>query len=467
MENKPFVHMLKTPLAKYAFDVNTNQLIQVNEELYDYLKKSSDASISSAAKKQLDFLTSHGYLSSKHPKKMKHYQSDLLEYQLNENVAQVTLQVTQQCNFRCSYCPYTTAEFDVQRKHNSNTMSYETAKAAVDFFAEHSANQNDVFVGFYGGEPLLEYDLIKAMVEYSEKIFKGKNLTFTVTTNGSLFTPENVKFFNEHNFNVMISLDGPPEVHDRSRKFAATGMGTFSVIAKNIQMIKEDFPEFFNKISFNIVIDPRYSCNDLHEMFNNSELFSDSNIRSTLIEDFFSHEKVISDEVYDIEQNIHEFKAYLSELGKYPKEKVSKIAYNNLHQNIARLNMSMQPQKTLLDTMSHSGPCIPGQRRLFIDVNGNFFPCERVSETSDAMKIGDLKNGFDFENARKILNVADLTEKQCCNCFAIRHCTTCAKYCDNNGELSAELKLSNCKNVRFNAEETFKNYLILKELKSV
>lgn len=258
MENKPFVHMLKTPLAKYAFDVNTNQLIQVNEELYDYLKKSSDASISSAAKKQLDFLTSHGYLSSKHPKKMKHYQSDLLEYQLNENVAQVTLQVTQQCNFRCSYCPYTTAEFDVQRKHNSNTMSYETAKAAVDFFAEHSANQNDVCVGFYGGEPLLEYDLIKAMVEYSEKIFKGKNLTFTVTTNGSLFTPENVKFFNEHNFNVMISLDGPPEVHDRSRKFAATGMGTFSVIAKNIQMIKEDFPEFFNKISFNIVIDPRY-----------------------------------------------------------------------------------------------------------------------------------------------------------------------------------------------------------------
>ena len=67
-----------------------------------------------------------------------------------------------------------------------------------------------------------------------------------------LFTPENVKFFNEHNFNVMISLDGPPEVHDRSRKFAATGMGTFSVIAKNIQMIKEDFPEFL--IKFHLIL---------------------------------------------------------------------------------------------------------------------------------------------------------------------------------------------------------------------
>ena len=80
---------------------------------------------------------------------------------------------------------------------------------------------------------------------------------------------------------------------------------------------------------------------------------------------------------FTILSKIHEFKAYLSELGKYPKEKVSKIAYNNLHQNIARLNMSMQPQKTLLDTMSHSGPCIPGQRRLFIDVNGNFFPLRK------------------------------------------------------------------------------------------
>ena len=82
------------------------------------------------------------------------------------------------------------------------------------------------------------------------------------------------------------------------------------------------------------------------------------------------------------------------------------------------------------------------------------------------MKIGDLKNGFDFENARKILNVADLTEKQCCNCFAIRHCT-CAKYCDNNGELSAELKLSNCKTFVSMQRRHLKNYLILKELKSV
>lgn len=228
-----------------------------------------------------------------------------------------------------------------------------------------------------------------------------------------------------------------------------------------------EYPAFFEKISFNVVIDPRYSCNELHEMFNKSDLFSDSNIRSTLIDDFFSYEKVITDEVYDIEYNIHEFKAYLSKLGKYPKENVSKMAYNNLLESISRFDMSMQPQKTLLDTMSHSGPCIPGQRRLFIDVDGNFFPCERVSETSDAMKIGDLENGFDFENARKILNVASLTEKQCINCFAIRHCSTCAKYCDNNGELSAELKLSNCRSVRFNAEETFRNYLIFKELKSV
>ena len=115
--------------------------------------------------------------------------------------------------------------------------------------------------------------------------------------------------------------------------------------------------------------------------------------------------------------------------------------------------------------MSHYGPCIPGQRRLFIDVNGGFYPCERVSETSDAMNIGNVRDGFDFEKARSLLNISQLTEKQCKNCFALRHCNLCAKYCDNNGELSSELKLSNCKNVRFAAEDTFKNYLMFKELK--
>ena len=214
-----------------------------------------------------------------------------------------------------------------------------------------------------------------------------------------------------------------------------------------------------------VVVDPRYSCNKLHEMFSENEMFSGLNIQSTLIDDFFSIEKVVPDEVYVIEQAINEFKTYEMELGKYPKEKISNVAYYDFYTNNEKTRKAMRPEKILFEEMSHYGPCIPGQRRLFIDVNGGFYPCERVSETSDAMNIGNVRDGFDFEKARSLLNISQLTEKQCKNCFALRHCNLCAKYCDNNGELSSELKLSNCKNVRFAAEDTFKNYLMFKELK--
>ena len=469
--NKPFIHMLTTPLNKYVFDVNTNQLIQVGDKLYDYLlniEKKSDSEYDepdSDIKRQMETLSSLGYLSCKHPKRMKHNQSDLIEYHLNDNIAQMILQVTQQCNFRCAYCPYTLAEFDSQRGHTSKTMTLSTAKAAVDFFAEHSSNQEDVCIGFYGGEPLLEFDLIKQIVSYSENHFVGKNLTYTITTNGSLFTKDNIQFLNDHAFGILISLDGPPEIHNRSRKFAATGKGTFSVIEKNLNMIKEQCPDLLDKIMFNVVVDPRYSSNKLHEMFSENKMFSGLNIQSTLIDDFFSIEKVVPDEVYVIEQGINEFKTYEMELGKYPKEKISNVAYYDFFANNEKIRKAMRAEKILFDEMSHYGPCIPGQRRLFVDVNGGFYPCERVSETSEAMNIGNVHDGFDYEKVRSLLNISQLTEKQCKNCFALRHCNLCAKYCDNNGELSSELKLSNCKNVRYAAEETFKNYLMFKELK--
>ena len=74
-----------------------------------------------------------------------------------------------------------------------------------------------------------------------------------------------------------------------------------------------------------------------------------------------------------------------------------------------------------------SGPCIPGQLRLFVNVHEQLFPCERVSERSPAMCIGTLDDGFNLENAQKILNVGKLTEESCKNCWCFRYCTLCAK----------------------------------------
>ena len=114
--------------------------------------------------------------------------------------------------------------------------------------------------------------------------------------------------------------------------------------------------------------------------------------------------------------------------------------------------------------MAPSGPCIPGQRRAFITTQGDIFPCERVNENSDIFKIGNIETGFDVEKAKVLLNIGKLTEDDCKNCWVLRHCSLCAGYCDNQGELSGELKRSYCRRVQMNVEHNMKLYVLLHEM---
>ncbi len=464
---KPFIHMIKTPLRNYIYDVNTNMFIDVDENTYQYLVKveqRDEEAVSIADKRikqNLDFLQAQGYLSSKHPKQIRQSQSDFMEYHLNENIAQMALQVTQQCNFRCAYCAYCANDFEFQRNHSSKRMSIETARMAVDFFAARCGNQEFPVIAFYGGEPLLEFPLIQQVVQYAREKLYGKNLEFTITTNASLLSPNIAKFLMENNFMTTISLDGTSETHDRSRRFASNGKGSFSVIRHNLEVIKKQYPEF--ECSFNIVIDPRYPCDSLHKMFSQDELFRDTQLMSTLIDDEFSIEKTVPSEAFLQQDWQYIFKSYLAVRGVYPREFASNIAYTSLNSSFNRIKTNMKPKKTLSDVAAPGGPCITGERRLLVSADGKLYPCERVSEASQAMNIGNLWDGFDFEKVDKILNVAQTTAEECKNCWAFRHCTLCGKNSDNCGELSAKLRCSQCDNVRAQVEDGFRDYLWMKE----
>lgn len=464
---KPFIHAMKTPLRNYIYDVNTDMFIDVDEDTYQYLKKveqrdNGEALIADQHIKQnLEILHAQGFLSAKHPKQIRQSQSDFMEYHLNENIAQMALQVTQQCNFRCAYCAYCASDFEFQRDHSSKRMSIETALTAVDFFAARCGNQEAPVIAFYGGEPLLEFPLIQQVVQYAVEKLYGKNLRFTITTNASLLRPDIARFLLENNFMTLISLDGTSETHDRSRRFASNGRGSFSVIRHNLEIIKEQYPEF--EFSFNIVVDPRYPCDSLHEMFSRDELFREAQLTSTLIDDQFSIEKTIPDEAFIQQDSQYTFKSYLAVRGVYPRENVSNIAYASLNTNFSRIKTNMKPKISLADITAPGGPCITGGRRLFVSADGNLYPCERVSEASQAMNIGNLWDGFDFEKVDKILNIAQTTAEDCKNCWAFRHCTLCGKHSDNCGELSADLRRSQCDNVRAQVEDTFRDYLWMKE----
>ena len=99
----------------------------------------------------------------------------------------MTLQLTQNCNFRCAYCHYTCNDGS-QRTHSSKRMSVEVAKAAILYLRDHSVDTQSVYIGFYGGEPFLEFSLLKEVVAFCEDQLRGKDIHFTVTSNGTLLT---------------------------------------------------------------------------------------------------------------------------------------------------------------------------------------------------------------------------------------------------------------------------------------
>ena len=156
----------------------------------------------------------------------------------------VILQVTQNCNLRCEYCVYSGSY--INRVHTNKRMSFETAVKTIDFLAAHSLNCNEVSIGFYGGEPLLEIELIKKAVSYAKEVFGEKKVNFNMTTNATLLNMDIADFLVQNDFNITISLDGPRNIHNKNRIFANSNKGTFDLIMENIALIREKYP-FFDK----------------------------------------------------------------------------------------------------------------------------------------------------------------------------------------------------------------------------
>lgn len=142
------------------------------------------------------------------------------------------LHIAHTCNLNCSYC------FASQGKYHGDRalMSFETGKRALDFLVENSGGRRNLEVDFFGGEPLMNFDVVKQLVAYARSIEKekGKNFRFTLTTNGVLVDDDVIDFANKQMSNVVLSLDGRKEVHDRYRVDYA-GNGSFDKIVPKFQ----------------------------------------------------------------------------------------------------------------------------------------------------------------------------------------------------------------------------------------
>lgn len=187
--HKPFIHCFKTAKEYYVYDVNTDKIIQVSFETYNFLENNI---WDEKAEREIEKLINEGYLKRTRVEEVKHFATDFLESYLENRMNQLVLQVTQKCNLRCSYCVYS-GDYK-NRNHSQKEMSWETAKEAVDYLYGHSMSSEDIYISFYGGEPLLMFRLIKDVVEYVKREYCQRTVHFNLTTNGTLFTPEIVQY---------------------------------------------------------------------------------------------------------------------------------------------------------------------------------------------------------------------------------------------------------------------------------
>ena len=151
-------------------------------------------------------------------------------------VKALCLHIAHTCNLNCAYC------FASQGKYNGDraVMSFEVGKQALDFLVANSGKRHNLEVDFFGGEPLMNFDVVKQLVAYARSIEKehNKNFRFTLTTNGMLINDDVIEFANKEMSNVVLSLDGRKEVHDRYRVDYA-GKGSWDRIVPKFQKLVE------------------------------------------------------------------------------------------------------------------------------------------------------------------------------------------------------------------------------------
>ena len=117
-------------------------------------------------------------------------------------------------------------------------MDLPTAKASVDFLLEQSAGRKAVHITFFGGETLMNFPLLKQVVTYASQraAEQGRHIDFSLTTNATLLTPTIIQFLSENSIGVTVSMDGPPELHDKLRVFA-NGKGSYDIIAPRVRAL--------------------------------------------------------------------------------------------------------------------------------------------------------------------------------------------------------------------------------------
>lgn len=222
--------------AVHLFDEASFDILQLYEELdreviLDKLSERYEREKLIEAFEEIQKLVSDGQLFS------EDFTEELVRPDNSKPVVKaLCLHVSHDCNLRCKYCFAATGDFGVKR----TLMNAETGKKAIDFIIGASGSRRNIEIDFFGGEPLMNFQVVKEITDYANEKAKaaGKIFRLTLTTNAMLLNGENSKFINEHMGNVVLSIDGRKDVNDRMR-YRVDGSGSYETIMPKIKDMAE------------------------------------------------------------------------------------------------------------------------------------------------------------------------------------------------------------------------------------
>jgi len=378
---------------------------------------------------------------------------------LLSNIKMLTLEITQKCNLRCKYCVFS-GNFKYWRQHTNLNMNWKIAKQSIDYFLKliHSYTRLTTFKGgltFFGGEPLLNFPLIEKCALYFKAQLKNEEPIFGITTNGTLLNRQIIKFLVKNNFQLTISLDGPPSEHDKKRVFS-NGKGSFGRVIKNLDLLYKFDKNYCEKnISFNIVYTPSTNLKKVVLFF--SDLMNKYNF-TPIINFAFVNTYNIKENIFD--NNNQESKNILIDLKtQYFDFKKADKKMNSYYYCLDKLFGGDHPSFYYRSCMNDKedlgrflgGQCYPGCTKIYVQSDGSFLICEKVN---GKFVIGNCEQGVIYEKvieiltkfSRKILN-------ECDKCFCNRVCLVCAASVATDNDFD---KNGICDIVR----ENFKKFLI-------
>lgn len=311
-------------------------------------------------------------------------------------VKALCLHIAHDCNLACKYCFAEEGEYHGRRA----LMSYETGKQALDFLIANSGSRKNLEVDFFGGEPLMNFDVVKQLVAYGREQEKlhDKHFRFTLTTNGVLLDDDVMEFANREMDNVVLSIDGRKEVHDRMRPFRK-GAGSYDLIVPKFQKFAKSRK------------DKQYYVRGTYTHFN-TDFSNDVLHLADLGFDQISVEPVVAAPEDDYALTDEDLPILFDEYDKLAKE-IIKRGQEGRAFNFFHFMIDLEGGPCVYKRLSGCGS---GTEYLAVTPWGDFYPCHQFVG-NEKFLMGNVWTG--------VTNTAVRDEFKCCNVYAKEKCRNC------------------------------------------